>query len=574
MNYLDAFNYWKTDEFFDKATRDELSALDPVANAKEIEDRFYRDLEFGTGGLRSVMGAGTNRMNKYTVGKATKGLANYLLANYGTDACRERGVVVGYDTRNNSRFFAETVANVLSAVGIRVYLHSHARPTPQLSFSVKFWNALAGVVMTASHNPKEYNGYKIYDEFGCQFVPWQVKQVINYVNAAADYRTIDFSGNQSLIQMSDVTDNFIASVMKQSRNSDSNAKESLHIIYTPLHGTGYVPVTKTLLLDGFKHLDHVEAQIVPDGNFPTVISPNPEDRRALLFGIEQADRTGADIVLGTDPDCDRVGVAVKATDAETGDVKYQFITGNQMGALLMDYVLSHTDLSDTKNPAVVKTVVTSELGSEIAKKHGLTVFSTLTGFKFIGEKITQFENAKKSGSSEQDYTFVLGYEESYGYLVGTHARDKDAVVSSMLICEMAAEYKAQGKTLLDRMEEIYTEYGYYRDALDSFTLKGKDGLEKISFMMSQLRSSGSPFEDTEKVIDYSSPVAAEVGFGTLPISNVLKYILNDGSWIAVRPSGTEPKVKIYYSIKGADRDAAEKKLAEAQETIRSKLGLE
>ena len=567
MNYMDVFNYWKTDEFFDKATRDALSALDPVADAKEIEDRFYRDLEFGTGGLRGVMGVGTNRMNKYTVGKATKGLADYLLATYGAETCRERGVVIGYDTRNNSEYFAKTTANVLSAVGIRVYLHSHARSTPQLSFSVKFWNALAGVVVTASHNPREYNGYKVYDEFGCQLVPWQAKQVISYVNAVTDYKTIDFSGDQSLIQMGDVMDNFIAAVMKQSRNSDAASKEKLHITYTPLHGTGNVPVTKTLLLDGFK-VDHVEAQAVPDGNFPTVVSPNPEDRRALLLGIEQAEISGADIVLGTDPDCDRVGVAVKPPDG------YKVVTGNQMGALLMDYVLGHTDLSKIKNPAVVKTVVTSELGAEIAKKHGLTVFSTLTGFKFIGEKITQFEKAKEDGGDNaQDYTFVLGYEESYGYLVGTHARDKDAVVSSMLICEMAAEYKAQGKTLFDRMDEIYAEYGYYRDALDSFTLKGKDGLEKISSMMSKLRSGESPFADTEKVIDYSSPVDAEEGFGTLPTSNVLKYVLADGSWIAVRPSGTEPKIKIYYSIKGADRDAAEKKLMETQNTIQTKLGL-
>lgn len=563
----DTYNYWKTDEFFDNATRNELSALDLIKDAKEIEDRFYRDLEFGTGGLRGIMGAGTNRMNKYTVGKATKGLADYLLANYGGDACKERGVVIGYDTRNNSRFFAETAANVLSAEGIRVYLHSHARPTPQLSFSVKFWNALAGVVVTASHNPKEYNGYKVYDEFGCQLVPWQAKQVISYVNAVTDYKAIDFTGNQSLIQMGDVTDNLISAVMRQSRNSDAASKENLHVIYTPLHGTGNVPVTKTLLLDGFKNLDHVEAQAVPDGNFPTVVSPNPEDRRALLFGIEQAEHTNADIVLGTDPDCDRVGVAVRTAEG------FKLVTGNQMGALLMDYVLSHTDLSGIKNPAVVKTVVTSELGAEIAKKYGLTVFSTLTGFKFIGEKITQFEKAWTEDKTAQQYTFVLGYEESYGYLVGTHARDKDAVVSSMLICEMAAEYKAHGKTLLDRMDEIYSEYGYYRDALDSFTLKGKDGLEKISSMMSTLRSRESPFADTEKIIDYSIPVDAEEGFGKLPTSNVLKYILSDGSWIAVRPSGTEPKIKIYYSIKSTDRVTAEKKLVETQCTIQEKLGL-
>ena len=562
MEYMKEFEHWKNDEFFDKTTRDELSKLNPETDTKEIEDRFYRDLEFGTGGLRGVMGAGTNRMNKYTVGKATKGLGEYLLDTYGTDVCAKRGVVIGYDTRNNSEYFAKTAANVLSSMGIRAYLHAHARPTPQLSFSVKFWDAVAGVVVTASHNPKEYNGYKVYDEFGCQLVPWQAKQVISYVNAVADYRTIDFTGNSSLIQMGDVTDNFINAVLKQSRNNNKQSKENLHVIYTPLHGTGNIPVTKTLLLDDFKNVDHVNTQVVPDGNFPTVVSPNPEDRRALLMGIERAEKNGADIVLGTDPDCDRVGVAVKTGNG------YQLMTGNQIGALLMDYVLSHTDLG-----TVVKTVVTSELGAEIAKKYGLTVFSTLTGFKFIGEKITQFEQAKQNGENSQDYTFVLGYEESYGYLAGTHARDKDAVVSSLLICEMAAEYKEQGKTLLERMNEIYAEYGYYRDALDSFTLKGKDGLEKISSMMSKLRENGSPFHNTEKVIDYSSSVDAEPGFGTLPTSNVLKYVLSDGSWIAVRPSGTEPKIKIYYSIKGTDKDEAETKLEEIQNTITKRLGL-
>lgn len=567
MDYLQIYEYWKTDEFFNKTTRYELSKLDPVADAKEIEDRFYRDLEFGTGGLRGIMGAGTNRMNKYTVGKATKGLGDFLVATYGAEVCRERGVVIGYDTRNNSKYFSEVAANVLSAMGIKAYLHSHARPTPQLSFSVPFWNAVAGIVITASHNPKEYNGYKVYDEFGCQLVPWQAKQVIAYVDAVTDYKTIDFFGDSNLIHMGDVTDNFIGAVLEQSRNRDKATKENLHVIYTPLHGTGNVPVTKALLLNGFKKVEHVDAQVMPDGNFPTVVSPNPEDRRALLLGIEQAEKCGADIVLGTDPDSDRVGVAVKTGNG------YQLMTGNQIGALLMDYVLTHTNLTAIHNPAVVKTVVTSELGAEIAKKYGLTVFSTLTGFKFIGEKITQFEQANKNGNPEQDYTFILGYEESYGYLVGTHARDKDAVVSSLLICEMAAEYKAIGKTLLDRMNELYAEFGYYKDALDSFTLKGKDGLEKISAMMTGLRSGYSPFADTVQVLDYSVAVDAESGFDKLPTSDVLKYVLKDGSWIAVRPSGTEPKIKIYYSVKGSNRNEAEKRLMQIQDTIINRLSL-
>ena len=565
MNYKERYEQWLTDDFFDEATRRELAAF---TDEKEIEDRFYRDLEFGTGGLRGVMGAGTNRMNKYTVGKATAGLGQYLFNTYGPELCRSRGVVIGYDTRNNSEYFSRTAADVLSGMGIRVYLHAHARPTPQLSFSVKFWNALAGVVVTASHNPKEYNGYKVYDEFGCQLVPWQAKQVISYVDAITDYHNINFTGDQSLISMADVTDNFVSAVLKQSRYNDSKSKADLKIVYTPLHGTGNVPVQKALRLDGFTQIDAVAEQVVPDGNFPTVASPNPEDRRALEMGIAQAKRTGADIVLGTDPDSDRVGIAVKDANGD-----YHLMTGNQVGALLMNFVLNNTDLSKYLHPAVVKTVVTSELGADIARKHNINVFSTLTGFKFIGEKITQFEQAKEDSDKSRDYDFLFGYEESYGYLSGTYARDKDAVVSSLLICEMPAEAKANGKTLLDEMQEIYREYGYFLDALDSFTLKGKDGLEKIASMMSTLRSSGSPFAGTEQIIDYSTPVNAEPGFGTLPTSNVLKYVLADGSWIAVRPSGTEPKIKIYYSIKGADQDAAEEQLQLTRKAIKDKLGL-
>lgn len=564
MSYKERYEQWLNDEFFDETTRKELEA---VTDEKEIEDRFYCDLEFGTGGLRGMMGAGTNRMNKYTVGKVTMGLGRYLLDTHGAEACKNRGVVIGYDTRNNSEFFSRTAANVLSGMGIRVYLHAHARPTPQLSFSVRFWNALAGVVVTASHNPGVYNGYKVYDEFGCQLVPGQAKQVISYVDAITDYQSIGFRSDDSLIFMSDVTDNYVMAVLKQSRYADLSAKQNLKIVYTPLHGTGNVPVQKVLRMDGFTQIDVVADQVNPDGNFPTVVSPNPEDRCALELGIAQAKRTGGDIVLGTDPDSDRVGIAVRTADG------YQLMTGNQIGALLMNYILRHTDMSKYKHPAVVKTVVTSELGAAIACKHGVAVFSTLTGFKFIGEKITQFEQAKRNSNKEQDYDFLFGYEESYGYLAGTYARDKDAVVSSLLICEMAAEAKANGKTLLDEMNEIYAEYGYYCDALDSFILKGKDGLEKIISMMGELRASGSPFEDTVSVIDYSKPIDAEEGFDTLPTSNVLKYVLKDGSWIAVRPSGTEPKIKIYYSAKGADRSVAEKKLEEIRNTIQIKLGL-
>ena len=561
-NYQETYEYWKTDSFFDERTREELAAL---TDQKEIEDRFYRELEFGTGGLRGIMGAGSNRMNRYTIGKATLGLGRYLLDTYG-EAAKGRGVAIGYDTRNHSEEYARISADIFSALGICVYLHAHARPVPQLSFSTRHWNCVAGVMITASHNPKEYNGYKVYDEYGCQLVPRQAKEVIAYVNAVKDYKEIPFEGDRNLIEMLDVTDEFLKEVRKQSRmhREDESIKKNLKIIYTPLHGTGNIPVTKVLHDEGFLDLTHVNAQTIADGDFPTVISPNPEDRRALEMGIAQAKKNGADLVLGTDPDCDRVGIAVCHKGA------YQLMTGNQVGALLMDYVISHTDLTE-KKPAVVKTIVTSELGAEIARRHDIVVFDTLTGFKYIGEKITQFEQAGKE-KSNKNYDFLFGYEESYGYLAGTHARDKDAVVSSLLICEMTAFYKAQGKTLIDRIEELYQEYGYYRDALDSFTLKGKDGLERIADMMVKLRIEGSPFDGTMATVDYEQDVDTGI-FGLLPKSNVLRYTLEDESWVAVRPSGTEPKIKIYYSVKGKDHDMAEQRLKKMQHTIRESLGL-
>lgn len=567
MGYLENYRLWSTDPFFDEATHQELKALDETADAKEIEDRFYRDLEFGTGGLRGIMGAGTNRMNRYTVGKATKGLGNFLLETYGPEACKARGVVIAYDTRNNSALFSRTAADVLSAMGITVYLYTDARPTPQLSFSVKHRGAVAGIVITASHNPKEYNGYKVYDEYGCQLPPAPAKTVIGYVDAITDYHCIDFTGDLDRIVAVDDTDAFVSAVLKQSRLSDAAAKEALHVVYTPLHGTGKIPVCKALAADGFSHVELVEAQAVPDGNFPTVPSPNPEDSRALAMGVEQAKASGADIVLGTDPDSDRVGIAVRCGN------EFRLMTGNQVGALLMDFVLNNTNLAAYPNAAVVKTVVTSELGAEIARSKGIAVFSTLTGFKFIGEKITQFEAAKNSGCASRNFDFLLGYEESYGYLAGTHARDKDAVVSSLLICQMAAYWKAKGFSLLDRMQELYAQFGYYLDALDSFTLKGKDGLEQITAMMRMLRQDGSPFAHTARIIDYSTAVTAEPGFGQLPTSNVLKYILEDGSWVAVRPSGTEPKIKLYYSVRAVDQAAAQRQLDSLRKTITSRLGL-
>lgn len=567
MNYLDKFNFWKNNEFFDAKTREELNMLSADRDQKEIEDRFYQDLEFGTAGLRGIMGAGTNRMNKYTVGKASSGLGKFLLDTYGAEACKKRGVAIAYDTRNNSYDYASVSANVLSGLGIKVYLHDSARPIPVLSFSVLYYNAVAGIVITASHNPKEYNGYKVYDEHGCQFVSEMADRVVSYVNSITDYTTINFNGNDDLIHHIDITNKYISEILKQSRFSNKQAKEKLKIVYTPLHGSGYIPVCKALASDGFTNVDVVVSQSSPNGNFPTVVSPNPEDRRALELGIKQAEETGADIVLGTDPDSDRVGAAVKTKDG------FKLITGNQMGALLVDFVLRDTKLSDYKNPAVIKSIVTSNLGVQIAQKMGVKVFETLTGFKYIGEKMVQFEKAKIDGDSAHDYDFIMGWEESYGYLVGTHSRDKDAVVSCMLISEMAAKLKSQGKTIADRLDELFDEFGYYLESQDSFTLKGKEGLEKIASMMKLLRNSESPFKKTKQVIDYEGEVQAEEGFGVYPKANVLMYILEDGSWVAVRPSGTEPKIKIYYSLKETSKEKAEKKLKVIQTTIKEKLGL-
>lgn len=567
MDFLQQYEFWKTSGAFDAQTHQELAALDPVRDAKEIEDRFYKELEFGTGGLRGIMGAGTNRMNKYTVGKATRGFGQYLLDRYGAEVCRQRGVVVAHDTRNNSPQFAEVTARVLSGLGIRAYLFQAPAPTPELSFSVRQLNCVGGVVVTASHNPKEYNGYKAYDEYGCQLTPGDADRVIEYVGRVTDFSGIDFEGDPALVEPVDLTEVYVDTVLRQQICTDAAAKAALKVVYTPLHGAGNVPVRMALAKDGFSDVTVVPEQELPDGNFSTVKSPNPEEKSALALGLALAEQTGADIVVGTDPDSDRVGVGVRTGDG------YTLMTGNQMGALLMDYVLGHKDLSAIHKPAVVKTVVTSEMGAEIAKSRGVTVFSTLTGFKFIGEKITQFEAARNSGDAHRDFTFILGYEESYGYLVGAHARDKDAVVSSMLICEMAAAYKAQGKTLADRMQELYAQFGYYLDAQDSFTLQGKDGAEQIAAMMKALRTGGAPFADVVQSVDYIVPVAAEPGFGNLPTSNVLRYTLADGTWVAVRPSGTEPKIKIYYSVKSTDHAAAQQRLEAVRKTITGRMGL-
>ena len=542
MDINQKYNLWLT---FDDETKKELES---VTDKKEIEDRFYKDLEFGTGGLRGIMGAGTNRMNSYTVGKASLGFSKYLKDKYDG----EISVVIACDSRLNSRAFEWDSARVFASQGIKVYAYTQIVPVPMLSFATRYLHCNAGVMITASHNPKEYNGYKAYDNTGCQLCTDDAKEVLSYINAIDyyssvynDVKTVDEYISDGMIVgiYDELFDEFIKAVKTQSLY---NEHSELKIVYTPLHGTGNVPVRK-VLEDKIVYV--VKEQEEPNGNFPTVVSPNPEDRKALTLGIELAKEKDADIVLGTDPDCDRVGVAVKHNG------EYVLLTGNQTGALLVNFVLTIKKDSLNSKSTLVKTIVTSELGANIGRSFGLQVEETLTGFKYIGDKINKFET-----SGEQE--FVIGYEESYGYLVGTHARDKDGVVSSMLVCEMAAWYKNQGKTLVDGLNEIYDKYGYYLDFLDSFVLKGKDGAEKIQNLMVEFRNKGKELlPDIKEIVDFKD------GIRDLPKENVLKYIFNDGSWMAVRPSGTEPKIKVYYSIVDPDKNNAKARLEEIRQTI-------
>ena len=544
MTIKEKFDLWCS---FDEKTKKELLN---ITDEKEIEDRFYKDLEFGTGGLRGIMGAGPNRMNKYTIAKATKGYADYLKSRFSG----EISVAIAYDSRNNSQYFSQVAAGVLAANGIKVYIYNTLMPTPVLSFTAKHLGCNGGIVLTASHNPKEYNGYKIYDEKGCQLVPQFANQVIGFVNAVEDLQSVKITGynegvdNGIITEIGDdVLDAFLKEVKKQSIYEE---KSDLKIVYTALHGTGNIPVRKAL--EGM-NVSIVKSQELPDGNFSTVRSPNPEEKDALTLGIAQAKEEKADLVLGTDPDCDRVGIAV----LHNGE--YVLMTGNQVGALLVDFVLSNRKDTLSEKSTLVKTIVTSEVGADIARSYGLQIVDTLTGFKYIGDQIGRYE-------INGDKEFVIGYEESYGYLVGTHARDKDAVVSSMLICQMAAYHKNNGRTLVDALNKIYAEYGFYLDALDTFVLKGKDGAEKIQSIMANMRENGrSLFENIKNVLDYSK------GIDDLPKENVLKYTFTDGSWIAVRPSGTEPKLKVYYSMCGETKEIANDKLENIRAILKKEI---
>lgn len=558
--YIKNYNEWMNNPYFDDETKQELKAIQN--DEKEIEDRFYKELEFGTGGLRGVIGYGTNRINKYTVRKATFGLCNYILKKCKEDG-QKRGVVIAYDSRHKSKEFCIEAAKTLAACGIKAYIYDSLRSTPQLSFSVRYLNCVAGIVITASHNPPEYNGYKVYWSDGGQVCPDIANEIIQEVNKIEDYSKIPTTKlGDNLIQVlnKDIDKAFINEVKKQIINQDviDRVGDKIKIIYTPIHGTGNIPVRQVLKQAGFKNVEVVKEQELPDSNFSTVEYPNPEEKAVFEIAINMAKESGADIILGTDPDCDRVGVVVKNNEGE-----YVVLNGNQVGSLLVEYVISNNkeNISNQVNPTIIKTIVTSELGAKIAKENGVDCIDTLTGFKFIGEKINQFEQNK-------DRTFVMGYEESYGYLVGTHARDKDGVVSSVLICEMAAYYYDKGMTLYEGLQEVYKKYGYYKEDLKSITLKGIDGMKQIQNIMDYFRNSDIQTIADIKVVEVRD---YKKGINDLPKSDVLKFILEDESWIAVRPSGTEPKIKFYFGCNGENKELVDDKLDKIIEDILKKV---
>lgn len=561
MSYREIYETWCTDEYFDEATRAELKALE--GNETEIEDRFYRQLEFGTGGLRGVIGAGTNRMNIYTVRQATQGLANYIIAMKG----QEKGVAIAHDSRIMSPEFAREAALCLNANGIRTYLFESLRPTPELSFAVRQLGCISGIVITASHNPREYNGYKVYWEDGAQITPPHDKNILAEVAKVTEFSQVktmaeDDARAAGLFHVigTDFDNRYLAELKKQSIHPEiiKDMAKDMKIVYTPLHGTGNIPVRRVLKQLGFEHVYVVEEQKLPDGTFPTVAYPNPEDEKAWTLALKLARKVDADIVLATDPDADRLGVYAK--DTKTGE--YVSFTGNMSGMLIAEYILRERTENRTmpENPALVETIVTTDMAKAIAADYNVALIEVLTGFKYIGEQIKFFE---LSGA----HNYVFGLEESYGCLAGTYARDKDACVAVMMLCEVAAYYKSQGKTLWDAMLDMYEKYGYYKEGLATVTLKGIDGAAQIQSMMNQFRSNPPKELGGLKVLaarDYKLDerkdlMTGEVTSTGLPASNVLYYELENNAWCCVRPSGTEPKIKYYFGVKGESlEDAAEK----------------
>lgn len=552
MNYMETYKKWIDSDYFDKDTRAELLSIKD--DKKEIEDRFYRDLEFGTAGLRGIVEAGTNRMNIYTVRRTSYGIAKYFLKKY-SDA-KDRGIAIAHDNRNMSREFCMEAAKTIAATGIKVYYFDDLRTTPMLSYTVRKLNCIGGIVITASHNPPEYNGYKVYGDNGAQIMPDVADEVLKEIENIKELDTIpEFKDEymDRLILLDEEIDNDFLRAVEENTIRKELIKEyakDFKIIYTPLCGTGRVPVLKTLKDSGFENVIVVPEEEMPDPNFAGIKTPNPEESLALTRGIELLKEKDADILIATDPDCDRVGVAVKNSKGEI-----VLLTGNQIGGLLTDYVIKglkeKSRLAD--NACMIKTIVTSEFGADIARDCKVDVINILTGFKFIGDKMTKYE---KDGS----HTFVLGYEESYGYLIGNQCRDKDAVVATLMISEMALYYRSQGKTLYEGLIDLYEKYGYYREKTSSIYLEGKEGSEKIEEIMQYLRVNKFTEILGVSVVKFEDYKEGVSGF---PKSNVIKYYLDDKSWIAFRPSGTEPKIKIYIGT----YDVSDKKARERLEEL-------
>lgn len=559
MDYQKRYREWLENDYFDADTKAELTAI--KENDNEIKERFYKDLEFGTAGLRGVIGAGTNRMNIYTVRKATQGLANYILKN----GAEGRGVAIAYDSRRMSPEFADESALCLAANGIKAYVFESLRPTPELSFAVRKLNCIAGINITASHNPPEYNGYKVYWEDGAQITPPHDTGIMAEVEAVTDYATVKTMSLEAAKEAGlyevigeAVDDAYMEELKKQVIHQDAidQMNKDLKIVYSPLHGTGNIPVRRILKELGFENVYVVKEQELPDGNFPTVSYPNPEAKEAFELGLKLAKDVDADLVLATDPDADRLGVYVK--DTKSGE--YKVLTGNMSGCLLADYEISQTKAVKglPKDGCLIKSIVTSNMAKAIAESYGVKLIDVLTGFKFIGQQILEFE---KTGIG----TYLFGFEESYGCLIGTYARDKDATVATMALCEAAAYYKTLGKTLWDAMIDMYEKYGYYKDDIQSITLKGIEGLEKIQNILETLRKE-PPAEiggyGVQRARDYKAGTIKDLRTGEtsdtgLPASNVLYYELENDAWVCVRPSGTEPKVKFYYGIKGNSLENAD-----------------
>lgn len=566
MNYRTEYEKWCTDPYFDEETQKELKALE--GNEAEIEDRFYRNLEFGTGGLRGIIGAGTNRMNIYTVRQATQGLANYIVSQNG----QEKGVAIAHDSRLMHDEFTEETALCLAANGIKTYVFPSLRPTPELSFAVRELGCIAGVVLTASHNPREYNGYKVYWEDGAQITPPHDKNILAEVAKVTSFDMVKTMAKEEAVAKGlyqvisdEIDERYFEELRKLSIHPEviQEMAKDIKIVYTPLHGTGLLPVQRVLSDLGFQHVYVEPEQAVPDGNFPTVAYPNPEDEKAWELALKLAKEKDADLVLATDPDADRLGVYCK--DSVTGE--YISFTGNMSGMLIAEYILREKTLNGTmpENPALVETIVTTDMAKEIAKDYHVRLIEVLTGFKYIGEQIRIFD---ETGCNH----YVFGLEESYGCLPGTYARDKDAPSAVVMLCEVAAFYKKQGKTLWDAMVDLYEKYGYYREGLSTLTLKGKDGAAQIQQMMNKARTD-IPQEighfDVSAVRDYKADTRKDMTTGEvtktgLPTSNVLYYELSDGAWCCVRPSGTEPKIKFYFGVRGSSLKNAEEELEELQ----------